>query len=116
MALNRSSYWTLLTGEKLRVKHMTIAQIQAAMFHIDMLERDELYNDPYIVQQICSNSDCCSVLPEPVHKMFGFLIEDWHNLFYNELIKRVKILTGQPIRSPKIAAKPFFLVKWFKFW
>lgn len=103
--LNRSSYWTLDNGEKIRVKHMTNTQIHTAMIKIEMLEYDESSDDPYIIQSICETCETCRALSEPEHKKFGFFLEDWHNLLKTELLRL----------RPK-GKKSNFLVKWFKIW
>lgn len=116
MTLNRSSYWTTANGERLRVKHMTIAQIHSAMYYLERMKIDEVGVDPYIVQRICENSDCCPVYQEPEYKKDGFFLEDWHDLFHSETVKRLKLVTGQRLRSTSIPKKPNVLVKLLNFW
>ena len=114
--LNRSSYWTTANGGKLRVKHMSIDQIHQAIFQLEQLELQELESDPYIVGQICANLTCCTIHPEPEHKINGFFLDDWHDLLSNEIEKRLKFLYGLPIRHAPKVKKTNFLVKWLKSW
>lgn len=112
MPLNRSSYWTLPTGEKIRVKRMSTSQIQLALAYLSVMELEIIGHDPYIIQQFCSTSKICNVLPEPQYKKDGFFIEDWSYLFQLEIQKRIKFVATQSV--------PFnvshLLVKWLKFW
>lgn len=113
---NRSSYWTLDNGKKIRVKHMTDTQVHIAMIKIETLECDESSYDPYIIHTMCETSEFCRALSEPEHKKFGFFLEDWHNLFRDEIIKRVKLLKAELLRLAPKSKKPNFLVNWFKLW
>lgn len=115
-ALNRSSYWTLPTGIKVRVKRMTTDEINFAIYNIEQTENQDAGNDPYIVQQLCSSLDCQHTYQEPPHGKDGFFYDDWHDLFVNELVKRLQFIQHH-INNPKtIIKKPNILVKWFKFW
>ncbi len=114
--LNRSSFWTLPTGEKIRVKRMSIEDIHIAMFIVDAMERENIGNDPYLIQQMCLYSGACPVLLPIEEKISGFYPEDWHDLFLNEIDKRFKFLERRAIKTQKVNKKPSWLVKWFKFW
>lgn len=116
MTLNRSSQWTTFNGEKIRVKCMNITQIQHAIVDLEQLELEENGDDPYIIQQVCSNSDCCHILPEPQHIKDGYLLEDWHNLLVQEISKRLKHLETFAIHPKVLIKKTNVLVKWLKFW
>lgn len=116
MSLNRSSYWTQHNGNQIRVKHMTIGDIQCAMMEIDDMEFQRLGDDPYIVQQLCSYGDFCNILPALDPKKDGFALDDWYEFFRNEVEKRLKLLAGKSLRITQKAVKSNFLVKWFKFW
>lgn len=114
--LNRSSYWTLHNGSELRVKKMTIAQIQCAIIELAEMESNELDNDPYVVQLLALETGTYGFFNEPIHKKDGFFLDDWHTLFNNEIEKRLKFLYGLPIRHAPKEIQQNFLVKWFKSW
>ena len=116
MTLNRNAMWTLNDGTKIPVKNMTLEHLDQAIYYVDQCQLEESSYDPYIISQICENSDCCQLPVEPEHKKDGFFLDDWHVIFINEMLRRFKTLqTGLlPIRN--VAKKQFWLVKWFKFW
>ena len=114
--LNRSSFWTLHTGDRLRVKHMTIAQIQAALLKLDELQRDEIDNDPYLIQLLIFDAAPFAFYNEPVHKKDGFFLDEWHELFDGEIAKRIKFLARQQIRPADRKEKQSPLVNILKFW